>query len=76
MTRQQTEWWNPECFVFAPFGTLGDSGRDSLNNPNFVNFDFAIFKNTKLTEKVTMQLRAEFFESSTTPTSLSATRST
>ncbi len=62
MTRQQTEWWNPECFVFAPFGTLGDSGRDSLNNPNFVNFDFAIFKNTKLTEKLTMQLRAEFFD--------------
>jgi Carboxypeptidase regulatory-like domain/TonB-dependent Receptor Plug Domain len=62
MVRSKTEWWNPECFVFAPYGTLGDSGRDSLNNPNFANFDFAIFKNTKLTEKVTMQLRAEFFD--------------
>jgi len=62
MVRTQTEWWNPECFVLPPFGTLGNSGRDSLNNPNFVNFDFAIFKDTKLTEKVTMQLRAEFFD--------------
>ena len=62
MVRKQSEWWNPECFVFAPFGTLGNSGRDSLNNPNFANFDFAVFKDTKLTEKVTMQLRAEFFD--------------
>jgi hypothetical protein len=62
MVRSKTEWWNPECFVFPTFGTLGNSGRDSLNNPNFVNFDFAIFKDTKLTEKVTMQLRAEFFD--------------
>ena len=48
--------------MLPPFGTLGNSGRDSLNNPNFVNFDFALFKDTKLTEKVTMQLRAEFFD--------------
>jgi Carboxypeptidase regulatory-like domain/TonB dependent receptor/TonB-dependent Receptor Plug Domain len=62
MVREHSEWWNPECYVFAPFGSLGDSIRDSLNNPNFVNFDFAIFKDTRLTEKVTMQLRAEFFD--------------
>ena len=47
---------------FAPFGTLGNSGRDSLNNPNFFNFDFAIYKDTRLTEKLTLQLRAEFFD--------------
>jgi hypothetical protein len=62
MVRTQAEWWNPECFVFPQYGTLGDNGRDSLNNPNFVNFDFAIFKDTQLNEKVTMQLRAEFFD--------------
>lgn len=62
MPRKRTEWWNPECFVFAPYGTLGNSGRDSLNNPNFSNIDFAIYKDTKLTEKLTLQLRAEFFD--------------
>jgi hypothetical protein len=62
MVRKRTEWWNPQCFVFAPYGTLGNSGRDSLNNPNFFNIDFAIFKDTKLTEKLTMQIRAEFFD--------------
>ena len=62
MVRTRVEWWNPQCFVLPAFGTLGNVGRDSLNNPNFFNWDFAIFKDTKLTEKVTMQLRAEFFD--------------
>jgi hypothetical protein len=62
MVRKRTQWWNPQCFVFAPYGTLGNSGRDSLLNPNFSNIDFAIFKDTKLSEKLTMQLRAEFFD--------------
>jgi hypothetical protein len=62
MVRKRTEWWNPQCFVFAPYGSLGNSGRDSLNNPNFSNIDFAIFKDTKINEKLTVQLRAEFFD--------------
>ena len=62
MVRTKAEWWNPECYVLPAYGTLGNSGRDSLNNPNFTNLDFAIFKDTKLTERVTMQLRAEFFD--------------
>ena len=62
MVRTRAEWWNPECFVLPAFGTLGNAGRDSLNNPNFFNWDFAIFKDTKLTENLTMQLRAEFFD--------------
>jgi hypothetical protein len=48
--------------VYAPYGTLGDTGRDALNNPNFFNLDFSIVKNTKLTEKVNLQFRAEFFD--------------
>jgi len=62
MVRTRAQWWNPACFVLPAFGTLGNNERDSLNNPNFFNWDFAIFKDTQLTEKVTMQLRAEFFD--------------
>jgi hypothetical protein len=62
MVKKRSEWWNPACFVEMPYGTIGDAGRDSLNNPNFFNLDFSVFKDTKLTEKVTMQLRAEFFD--------------
>ncbi|MBZ5500833.1 MAG: TonB-dependent receptor [Acidobacteriia bacterium] len=62
MVRKRTQWWNAQCFVFAPYGTLGNTGRDSLNNPNYSNIDFAVFKDTKLTERLTMQIRAEFFD--------------
>jgi hypothetical protein len=62
MVRKVSQWWDTHCYVFAPFGTLGNSGRDSILNPNYSNIDFAIFKDTKLTEKLTMQIRAEFFD--------------
>jgi hypothetical protein len=61
MTRKRDQWYNPECFVYAPYGTLGDTGRNSLKNPNFFNIDFSLVKDTKLTEKVNVQFRAEFF---------------
>jgi hypothetical protein len=62
MTKQRNQWYNPECFVYAPYGTLGDSERNSLNNPDFFNLDFSIVKDTKLNEKLSMQFRAEFFD--------------
>ncbi len=62
MTKKRGEWFNPECFVLAPFGTISNLGRDALSNPNFFNLDFALMKDTKLTERVSMQLRAEFFD--------------
>jgi hypothetical protein len=62
MPKTRTEWWNPACFVYAPYGTIGNTPRDFLNNPNYFNLDFSLMKDTKLTEKVTMQLRAEFFD--------------
>jgi hypothetical protein len=62
-TANQTinHWYNPDCYVMQPYGTLGDAGRNSLVNPNYFNLDLSIFKDTKLTEKVAMQFRAEFF---------------
>ena len=62
MARKRNQWWNPQCFVFAPYGTLGNSSRNALNNPDYFNLDFSIVKNTKLTEKVSLQFRAEFFD--------------
>jgi hypothetical protein len=40
---------------------FGNLGRNSLRGPSFKEFNFSIFKNTALTEKVNFQLRAEFF---------------
>jgi hypothetical protein len=40
---------------------FGNLGRDALHGPTFKQWDFAIYKNTAMTEKLNMQLRAEFF---------------
>lgn len=41
---------------------FGSLGRNVLIGPGFKNVDFSITKNTKLTERVRMQFRAEFFD--------------
>jgi outer membrane receptor protein involved in Fe transport len=40
---------------------FGDMGRDSLRGPSLKQFDFSLFQDTRLTERLTLQLRAEFF---------------
>jgi hypothetical protein len=40
---------------------FGDLGRNVLIGPPFKEFNFSVFKDTALTERVNLQLRAEFF---------------
>jgi len=40
---------------------FGNEGRNSLRGPNFRQFDFAIFKDTAIRERLKVQLRAEFY---------------
>jgi hypothetical protein len=40
----------------------GDLGRDAITGPKFVNTDFSVTKNTKLTEKLNLQFRSEMFD--------------
>ena len=40
---------------------FGDLGRNALTGPPFKQWDLAIHKDTQLTEKLNLQLRAEFF---------------
>lgn len=40
---------------------IGSLGRNSLVGPDYKNVDFAIFKQTQLTETIALQLRFEFF---------------
>jgi hypothetical protein len=57
----EPEWISTACFTLEPIGTLGNARRDSLFGPHFINLDFALLKNTKITERVSAQFRAEFF---------------
>ena len=57
----EPQWINGSCFALEPAGTLGNAGRDTLFGPRFINLDFALLKNTKITERLNAQFRAEFF---------------
>jgi hypothetical protein len=40
---------------------FGDLGRDSLRGPSFKELNFSVFKDTAISERLNLQLRAEFF---------------
>lgn len=54
-------WFNPRDFaVPAPFH-YGNSGRNILRQDGIKTFDFALFKNTYVSERVSLQFRTEVF---------------
>jgi len=57
------EWYNPNAFTLEGYkvGTFGNSGVGSCTGPGLANTDFSVFKNFKLTERIGMQFRLEFF---------------
>jgi hypothetical protein len=55
------QWYNPACFTASAYGTLGNMGRDALVGPGFVETDLGVMKETRIRERVTMQIRAELF---------------
>lgn len=59
--RSVAKWFNTACFGEAAQGTFGTAGRNSVWGPGIRNWDFALFKGGKVTEKLNYQFRAEFF---------------
>ena len=43
------------------FGTFGNIGRNPFRGPRLDNLDFSVVKTTNLNERVSVQLRGEFF---------------
>jgi hypothetical protein len=55
------QWFNTAAFADPALGTYGTSARGAYRNPGFSDVDLSVFKDTKLTERFTLQLRAEMF---------------
>ena len=62
------QWVNPAAFcvpgAVGCTGTtnpLGDLSRNKYYGPGFKDFDFSIFKNIAITERVRLQLRGEIY---------------
>jgi hypothetical protein len=55
------QWFNTAAFVDPPQGQYGTERRNQYYNPGFSQVDLSVFKNMKITEKATLQLRVEMF---------------
>ncbi|HKX29231.1 MAG TPA: TonB-dependent receptor, partial [Blastocatellia bacterium] len=56
-----TRWFDVTAFAETALGAQGNAARNLLDGPSFKNFDFSVTKNNRLTERVNLQFRAEFF---------------
>ncbi len=48
--------------IFDQGNSFGNLGRNVVIGPGFTNVDFALVKNTKITERLTWQIRADAFD--------------
>lgn len=60
-TSQDHYYFNPNSFAQETPGVLGNAGRNFFHGPGIDNTDIGIYKNTKVTESVKVQMRFEFF---------------
>jgi hypothetical protein len=58
-----SEWFNTSAFTSNPIGTFGNTGKNILRGPRYADTDLALLKNTKLHDTVSLQFRAEFYNS-------------
>ena len=71
--RTAGEWFNPDAFIQPTvsvanssggntiYGTYGNVKRDSLVGPHLAELDFSAAKTSKITERLNLEFRAEFF---------------
>lgn len=66
--RTLQHWFNTSCFVNpSPIYSLGDAGFSIINGPRNDNLDASLFKNFHVSERVTAQFRADFYDATNTP---------
>lgn len=53
----------PTDFPVPAAGTEGNEKRNGYHGPGFANFDFGLIKNTRIKERLNVQVRFEFFNS-------------
>jgi hypothetical protein len=61
LLQNPNRWLNPAAFILPVVGTYGNLGRGTLTGPGLGDVDLSLFKNTAVSEKASVQFRAEFF---------------
>ena len=54
-------WFDTSAFALQPFGSFGNSGRNILDGPGLATLNLSLVKNTPLSDRATLQFRAEAF---------------
>jgi hypothetical protein len=54
-------FFDPRAFVVPPDGTYGNVGRDTFIGPGLAALDLSLLKNSRITERLRLQFRAELF---------------
>jgi Carboxypeptidase regulatory-like domain len=54
-------WLNSSAFSLPPIGTFGNVGKGEFFGPGFFNWDMGIFKNFPIKERLSVEVRGEFF---------------
>jgi len=60
-------YFDPLAFAPVTTARFGTAGFDSMRGPGVGNLDFSVFRQFRITEKYSLQLRAESFNLSNTP---------
>jgi hypothetical protein len=57
------QWFDPNAFIAQPnnSGFFGNVGRDTYTGPGLATWDFSTMKETRITEALHLQFRAELF---------------
>ena len=61
ITGDPNQWFDVSAFVLQPQGTIGNTPRNFLRGPGFVNADVSLVKNQTLAGNARLQLRLEVF---------------
>jgi hypothetical protein len=59
--QRAAQFFNPAAFSAPAYGAVGNLSRNSLTGPGYSDLDLSLTKNTRLTERLRAQFRAEVF---------------
>lgn len=57
------QWFNPSAFAIPDAYTFGNEGVNTLRSDGLHNLDLSLFRNVKIGEKRSLQIRFEAFNS-------------
>ncbi len=61
VTGNPYQWFNPSAFILPVAGTYGNVGRGVYSGPGLADLDVSVMKMTRLSERMRLQFRSEFF---------------